>query len=258
MPQLKLSPEPRLDESRVPARCSGEVIDVSILVMAYNEEASVVDVLREIDATMRPSEFAYEIIIIDDGSSDDTGKLADAAARDIPRIRVVHHRSNLGIGEVYRSGFDAARGTFVTAIPADGQFPASLITEFAALVSTADLALGFLPDIKRPPLGAILSWLERRLYRLMFGPLPSFQGLMMFRRSLLAELGVKSRGRGWAIIMEIIVRATRQRKAIVRIPTSLRPRRSGTSKVNNMRNILANFRQALVLWQMLRREARAA
>lgn len=258
MPQLKLSPEPRLEESRVTARSSDDAVDVSIIVMAYNEEATVADVLREIDATMRPSALAYEIIVVDNGSSDNTGGLADDAARDIPGIKVVHHQSNLGIGEVYRSGFGAACGTFVTAIPADGQFPASLITEFAALVSTADLALGYLPDIKRPPVAAVLSWLERRLYRLMFGPFPSFQGLMMFRRSLLVELGVKSRGRGWAIIMEIIVRANRQGKAIVRVPTSLRPRKSGTSKVNNMRNILANLRQALALWLTIRREAGAA
>ncbi len=258
MQQLKLPPEAHLDEPRETSRSSEDAIDVSILVMAYNEEATVTEVLREIDATMRPSGLAYEIIIIDDGSSDNTGILADEAARDLPRIKVVHHQSNLGIGEVYRSGFGEACGTFVTAIPADGQFPASLITQFAALVSTVDLALGYIPDIKRPPLGAILSWFERRLYRLMFGPLPSFQGLMMFRRSLLVELGVKSRGRGWAIIMELIVRATRQRKAIVRVPTTLRPRKSGTSKVNNMRNIMANFRQALMLWQTLRRETRTA
>jgi dolichol-phosphate mannosyltransferase len=227
------------------------VVDVSIVVMAYNEAASVSGVLEEIEATMRGSTHAYEVIVVDDGSSDETGDLADEAARRLPCVVVLHHSTNRGIGEVYRSGFQAATGTYLTFLPADGQFPASIVTDFLPLMSNADLVLGYLPGIRRSPLASLLSWSERALYRAMFGRLPRFQGIMMFRRAMLEELGVKLGGRGWGVLMDIIVRAKRRRMRIVSVPTSLRPRFDGKSKVNNLRSIGANLEQAIALWWSL-------
>jgi len=237
---------------------AGNAVDVSIIVMAYNEVATVADVLHEIDSAMRPSGPTYEVIVVDDGSSDGTGAIADAMARALPSVSVLHHGSNLGIGEVYRSGFRAATGEFLTFLPADGQFPASIVTQFASLMPGVDLLLGYLPDVKRSVVASALSWTERSLYWLMFGSLPRFQGIMMFRRSMLAELGVEPSGRGWGVLMEIIVRAKRYSKVIRSVPTSLRPRISGTSKVNNFRSIRANLAQAIELWRSLRRERETA
>jgi hypothetical protein len=74
---------------------------------------------------------------------------------------------------------------------------------------------------------------------------------MMFRRAMLEELGVKLGGRGWGVLMDIIVRAKRRRMRIVSVPTSLRPRFDGKSKVNNLRSIGANLEQAIALWWSL-------
>jgi glycosyltransferase involved in cell wall biosynthesis len=219
--------------------------------MAYNEAATLSGVLDEIEATMRGSTCAYEVIVVDDGSSDGTGQLADQAAQRLPWVAALHHSANRGIGEVYRSGFQAATGTYLTFLPADGQFPASIVTDFVSLMSNADLVLGYLPDIRRSPVASLLSWCERALYRAMFGRLPRFQGIMMFRRAMLDDLGVKPGGRGWGVLMEVVVRAKRRRMKIVSVPTSLRPRSNGTSKVNNLRSIRANLEQAIALWWSL-------
>jgi glycosyltransferase involved in cell wall biosynthesis len=226
-------------------------VDVSVIVMAYNEAATLSSVLDEIDVVMRSSACSYEVIIVDDGSSDGTDQIADDAAQRLPSLTVLHHPTNRGIGEVYRSGFQAATGKYLTFLPADGQFPARIVTDFAPLMSQADLVLGYLPDIMRSPVATVLSWMERSLYRVMFGRLPRFQGIMMFRRTMLEDLGVKPGGRGWGILMEIIVRAKRSHLKIVSVPTSLRPRTSGKSKVNNLRSIWANIDQAIALWRSL-------
>lgn len=226
-------------------------VEVSIIVMAYNEVATLSGVLGEIVATMRNATQAYEVIVVDDGSSDGTGQIADEAAQRLPSLKVLHHPTNRGIGEVYRSGFEAATGKYLTFLPADGQFPASIISKFIPLMSRADLVLGYLPDVRRSPGATVLSWTERSLYRAMFGRLPPFQGIMMFRRTTLEELGVKPGGRGWGVLMEIIVRAKRHNLKIMSVPTSLRPRTSGRSKVNNLRSIWANIHQAVALWRSL-------
>ena len=69
----------------------------------------------------------------------------------------------------------------------------------------------------------------------------------MFRRQMLSEIPLVSDGRGWAVIMELILRASRGSYRLVSVPTEVRPRLSGQSKVNNLRNIVSNLTQ---LWEL--------
>ena len=73
----------------------------------------------------------------------------------------------------------------------------------------------------------------------------------MFRRELLREVELKSEGRGWAVLMEFILRVSRAGKRVISVPTEVRSRRSGRSKVNNFRTIFANVQQVLVLYRRL-------
>jgi dolichol-phosphate mannosyltransferase len=238
---------------RVADALSLEESGVSIIVMAYNEEPSIARVVQEISSVLSRSEFAYQIIVVNDGSRDSTGSIADHLAATLPNTEVIHHATNAGIGEVYRSGFAAARGAFVTFLPADGQFSAAIVPAFARLMVDADMVLGYLPDQvgSRSVTGKILSSAERTLFRLMFGALPRFQGVLMFRRTLLEELHVRPGGRGWGVLMELVVKATRSGRPMKSVPTELRPRHSGNSKVNNVATVWANMKQAVTLWRTL-------
>jgi hypothetical protein len=170
----------------------------------------------------------------------------------LPSMRVFHHDTNRGIGEVYRTGFGAAAGDSITFLPADGQFPATIVTQFAALMPDADLVAGYFTDIRRSVPARVLSSCERLLYWTMFGNLPAFKGIMMFRRSLLADLGIEPHGRGWGVLMEILVKAHRAGMRITSVPTPLRAREIGHSKVTNLRNVYANLAQAIELRRSLR------
>jgi dolichol-phosphate mannosyltransferase len=225
---------------------------VSLIVMAYNEAGAVGRVLREVDAALAPSGLAYEVLVVDDGSDDGTGAIADEIAAALPAMRVFHHDTNRGIGEVYRTGFSAATGDNITFLPADGQFPATIVPQFAALMPDADLVAGYFTDIRRSVPARVLSSCERLLYWMMFGNLPAFKGIMMFRRSLLADLGIQPHGRGWGVLMEMLVKAHRAGMRIKSVPTPLRARESGHSKVNNLRNVYANLAQAIELRRSLR------
>lgn len=224
---------------------------VTAVVMAYNEAANLEAVVREIDGVLRGLGGGGEILIVDDGSGDGTGPLADRLAGDVPGARVVHHEANRGLGGVYRTGFAEARGDFITFFPADGQFPASIIADFLPRMDDADMVLGYLPAVKRSLVARFLSGAEKLLYRLLFGRMPRFQGVLMFRRSLLDALPLKSSGRGWAVLIELILRASRGGFRQVSVPTGVRPRMSGTSKVNNLRTVGANLRQVFLLrWHL--------
>lgn len=224
---------------------------ITVAVMAYDEVHTLERVVRETHAELVRSGRDHELVVIDDGSRDGTGELADRLASELPNVRVVHHPTNLALGGVYRTGFDEARCDLLTFMPADGQFPADTVRRLYEGIEGNDLALGYLPDFKRPLLAEVLSFGERALYAMVLGRLPRFQGMFMVRTRLLRELPLRSHGRGWAIVMELVLRATRGPYRVVSVPTEIRPRASGQSKVSNLPTIWVNFKQTLELRRLL-------
>jgi glycosyltransferase involved in cell wall biosynthesis len=220
---------------------------VSVVLMAYNEAASLVTVAREIYDELERIGTSYELLLVDDGSSDGSGAIADELGATLAGTRVVHHDGNRGLGAVYRTGFAEARGELLTFFPADGQFPATIIGQYLAAIDDTDMILGTLPDRRDALLPRALSFAERLLLRALFGHFPRFQGIVMFRRALLEGVVLASHGRGWTVLMELILRAERNGARIKNIPIILRPRASGTSKVNNLRSIVSNLQQLLAL-----------
>jgi glycosyltransferase involved in cell wall biosynthesis len=227
---------------------------LSIIIMAFNETETISAAVREIHAAAGRTGRAFEILVVDDGSTDSTGARADELARDLPEVRVIRHPVNTGLGGVYRTGFTEARGDLVTFFPADGQFPGSIVERYVPAMDGVDLILGCVDPGRRGVVARFLSWGERTLYRLLLGMIPRFQGIMMVRSDLLRSLNLTSEGRGWAILMEMILRAHRAGARIKHIEISLRPRVAGVSKVNNLRTIISNLRQVLVLSRRIRLE----
>jgi len=226
---------------------------ISAIVMAYEEAASLETVVRGIAAELVRLGNPAEIIVIDDGSGDGTGELAERLAEEIQGLRVVHHLENRGLGRVYRTGFSEARLDCVTFFPADGQFPASIIGQYAPRMLDADMVLGYVTDRDRSLFKLFLSSSERFFYKMLFGKFPRFSGIMMFQRSILDSIPLVSTGRGWTVVWELILRAQRAGYRIVNMPNTMMPRMSGASKVANLRTILANVRQMLELWRVLGR-----
>ena len=228
---------------------------LSVIVLAFNERANLPDAIKELVGTLDTTGVAYELLIVDDGSSDGTGEVADTIARAHADVRVIHHPANGGLGAGYRTGFSEARGHFVSFFPADRQFPSAIIEQFLPYVDRHDLVLGYLPDRRASWVGRFLSWVERLLYDALFGKLPRFQGIFMVRRGALATIELRSHGRGWAIVMEMIIQAKSHGLSIVSVPTAVRPRAEGKSKVNNLRTIAANVSQVMALRRNLRNPA---
>jgi dolichol-phosphate mannosyltransferase len=215
---------------------------LTVVVMNYNEAATLEPVVREILAT-GPD----EVLIIDDGSIDDSSAVADRLASEDQRVRVVRHALNEGLGAVYRTGFREASGELLTFFPADGQFPASIVDQFRPHMASSDLVLGYLD---REVTG--FPRVERWLYRVVFGPTPPFQGIFMVRVARLRGLHLRSTGRGWTIVTEMLIRATRSGWRVESHLTPFRPRTAGRSKVRNIRTLVSQLWQTARLWQVLR------
>ena len=154
---------------------------------------------------------------------------------------------------MYRTGFREARGDFLSFFPADGQFPAEIIERFYSRMPTHDLILGYIPRADAGPLAKGLSIAEKFLYRALFGPMPRYQGVFMLRRKILSETPLHTQGRGWGVVMELVLKVHRGGYRVSSELTAFRPRMAGHSKVTNVRSVWANLVQAVAMRRNLKR-----
>src|SRR4051812_2095283 len=169
---------------------------LTVVLPCLDEAENLLDaVALATDAAGRYA-LAHEIVVVDDGSSDDTVEVAAGLAARDPRIRLVVHSDNRGYGEALRSGIAAARLPWGLLIDADLQFDVRELGEFVALTPSADLVVGwrFLPQ---GPVGRRAgSALWNRFVHSMFD-LPARDvdcGFRLVRRELVQRLDLRARG----------------------------------------------------------------
>jgi glycosyltransferase involved in cell wall biosynthesis len=154
---------------------------VSIVVPAYNEAGAIRGQIERIRKVMTTNQIDYEMLVIDDGSLDETGDLAVAG-----RARVIRHYKNYGYGAALKTGIDAARYQTIVIIDADGTYPAEEIPVLIQKLCGADMVVGartgkhvHIPLIRRPAKW-MLGWIAARIAGDKIPDLNS--GLRVFRR----------------------------------------------------------------------------
>jgi glycosyltransferase involved in cell wall biosynthesis len=200
---------------------------VSAVVPAYDEVESLPEVVAGLLAVLPRVAGAVEVIIVDDGSRDGTGALADRLAATDPRVRTVHHRRNRGYGAAVWSGIRAARLEVVFVTDGDGQFDPDDLVHLAPLARTYDIVAGHrtrrADPFGRRLAGRLWSGLVRRLFGV---PLRDVNcAFKLFRRSLFRSMRPESTGA--LISAELLARALQAGRTIVEVPVTHLPRRHG-------------------------------
>ena len=112
-------------------------VDLSIIVPAYNEEKVIGRVVNQIQSVINELDFNYEILVVDDGSGDDTANLArDAGAR------VIQHPENIGNGAAIKTGIRQAKGNVIVMLDSDGQHPPEDIPRLLEKLGPYDMVVG--------------------------------------------------------------------------------------------------------------------
>jgi glycosyltransferase involved in cell wall biosynthesis len=116
---------------------------LTVVLPCHDEEDNVLAAIRNAGAAASQAADRHEIVVVDDGSADATGRLAAAAAADDPRVRVVVHDRNRGYGGALRSGIAAARCDWILLTDADLQFDLTELTRFLEPARTHDVVVGY-------------------------------------------------------------------------------------------------------------------
>jgi dolichol-phosphate mannosyltransferase len=159
-------------------------IDLSVVIFAYNEEDNIAPVLAEVVQWLQANEPNAEVVFVDDGSTDATLDAARDALSDVAH-QALRHPVNRGIGAGLKTGVAAARGQWVTFLPADGQVPPAAIgTLRDAARAGADLVLSVYADRDDGARRKLLSWGVRALIYAVHGVRLRSDGPYLFRKTL--------------------------------------------------------------------------
>jgi glycosyltransferase involved in cell wall biosynthesis len=119
-------------------------ISLSVFFPAYYDEKNIDKVVRKAIQVLEVLDLAdYEVIIIEDGSPDRTAEVADELAKELPKVRVIHHKKNMGYGATLKDGFTNAKMDYVFYTDGDNQFDLDELKKFVALVPYSDIISGF-------------------------------------------------------------------------------------------------------------------
>jgi glycosyltransferase involved in cell wall biosynthesis len=235
---------------------TGRLATLSYFFPAHNEEANLGGLVTEALATLPDLAEDFEIVIVNDGSRDATGRIADELTAAHPGIvRAVHHPTNLGYGAALRSGFRAARHDHVAFTDGDRQFRVEdigrLIGRMAA-EDQPDVVVGFRIKRADPLVRTLYARAYRLANRIFFGlAIRDVDcACKLFRREALAGLAVESGGAFFSAELVIKLRAAGRSVAEVGVPHHPRTAGSATGAKSSVvfRAVRDFWRLRLRMW----------
>ena len=228
------------------------MVSISVFFPCYNEQENVGRTVEKALEVMQKLNADFEVIIVDDGSSDGTGQIADEIAGRDGRVKVVHHEVNLGYGAALQSGFKAATKELVFYTDGDGQFDMNEMPPLLALMEQYDIVSCYRLNRQDSIIRKINGWCWTRLVCLMFGlKIRDIDcAFKLYKRQIFDKIELSSTGA--LIDTEILARAARMGYRITQKGVHHYPRTSGEQSGANIRVVLRAFKELFKLQRRIR------
>ena len=195
----------------------------------------------------------FEIILVNDGSTDGTAELADALASEYSAVRIIHHSQNRGYGTALQSGFRAAAKDYVFYTDGDGQFDLGELPVLTPLIAHCDIVSGYRINRQDGILRKLNAFCWNRLVCFLFGlKLRDIDcAFKLYKRELFDTIEMHSTGA--LIDTEILARAIRKGYTISQIGVHHYPRMAGQQTGANVKVIFRAFKELFKLHKQIRK-----
>ena len=236
----------------------GRLPSLSAFFPAFNEERNVPLMVERLTAVLPTVADDYEIIVVNDGSTDRTGAVADELAKADPHVRAVHHPVNRGYGGALKSGFAASRKAYVFFTDGDGQFDVGEIGRLTQFVPAYDVVVGYRLDRADNALRKLNAGMWNALvHRLFHIPARDVDcAFKLFKREVFDVVRVEAEGA--MISTELLARIVRAGFKVQEVGVHHFERRHGTPTGANPLVIVRAFRELFKLRRRITSDGTAA
>ena len=220
---------------------------LSLFFPVYNDEKTVRIVAEKALSLLTSLAEEYEIIIVDDGSPDRAGEIADELAREHPCLRAIHHPRNLGYGTAVRSGLAACRYEYICFTDGDDQYEVADFHKLLKLRDRYDLIITFRYRKIYSSLRIFISWIYNKLLRFLFRtPFRDVStGLRMVHKSVIDDIKLETNSP--FIGAELAIKAMLKGYRVGEVGIQTFPRTFGVGSSTSLKNILATLRD---IWRI--------
>jgi len=234
--------------SRLSMAGSGYAPSLSMVVPALNEELLLEEFLRKSVADLRRVADDFEILLVDDGSTDRTLAIAKELAREIPELRILSFGRNLGTGKNIVPAYQEATKEIVFNNTVDAFFDTGDLPHILPHLEHFDAVSGYRTDLKANNLyQKALTTGNRLLIRLLFGmPFRAFQTLQFHRRGFLQQIELEAASS--FLSPELLYKAWRSGKTVKEIPVTFHPRTRGKAKGGKPIHVLRSLCDIFRFW----------
>ncbi|MBN2584711.1 MAG: glycosyltransferase family 2 protein [Planctomycetes bacterium] len=221
---------------------------ISAVLPAYNEQDCIVEATEKLRDALAGCAEEFEIILVDDGSTDRTPQLVDELSEQYPEVRTIHHKPNAGYGVSLRDGFLAARLPLVFYTDADNQFDPREIPRLIDLIDRYDIVSGYRIDRQDPWMRKFFSWGFKKFIGAIFGVYvrDCDCAFKLYRRKVFKHVTIESRM--FFVDAEVLAKANVLGYRIGEVGVTHLPRSGGQSTVR-LGHIISTLREA---WHMFR------
>lgn len=225
----------------------GTPVSITVFFPCYNEQDNVAKVADQAVKVLDGLHADYEVIIVDDGSADNTGRIADQIAAGNPRVRVIHHPHNLGYGAALQSGFRGATKELVFYTDGDAQFDIMELPPLLPLMKDYDIVSCYRMNRQDTAIRRLNGWLWTKLNGLLFSMnvRDIDCAFKLYKRAIFDNIKMESQGA--LIDTEILARASRKGYRITQRGVHHYPRTAGKGTGANPAVVLRAFKELFKL-----------
>jgi glycosyltransferase involved in cell wall biosynthesis len=225
---------------------------VSCTILAYNEERTLREAAMDCQRGLAAfGDRRFEIILVDDGSTDRTAEIGRELEREIPELRMIRHARNLGPGSAILTGIRNSQNDVICFHAADQQLDFAEVASFIPLLDDADIVIGSRSGrLDYTAMRKLTSWVYIRLAQTLFGldGYDDFNFLYLYRRELFDDMPIETGG--VFMCTEIFVRAVDRGARVARVEAQCLPRREGKSTVYRPAVIADTIKEMARFWWM--------
>ena len=233
-----------------------QIDQLSVFLPAYNEEDNLERTVANVIENLKQNVSLWEIVIVNDGSKDKTGKIADSLAKKDKHITVIHHHPNRGYGAAFKSGLYGCKYPWISFIDSDGQFDFKEISRFIKTQqkTSADMVIGYYLGRKVHFTRKLNSKIWQFIVYLLFGlnVRDIDCGFKLISRKVVDTIPRLESERGAFISSEFLIKAQKAGFKIVEIGVQHYPRQFGEATGAKLNVIVQSFVDLFRLWKKIR------